>query len=178
MNTLKHKSKAKSFGLRFSTAGLVKLAGVLFLFNFLGCQYDPHAHLLTTEEPNNNDIVGTYVLDSYYLPNGSNIENCGIKVEIHANGTFSATNIPPWELGTPDANFLSSLISGTGKWEKSVMGTLDPGARKIWGIYLRADSNRFLPADFTGDKFPYGLIFTLGDPDSGYAILLKKQADK
>jgi hypothetical protein len=75
----------------------------------------------------------------------------------------------------PDKTFSSSLVSGTGKWEMDTIGTLDPGAKRIWGVYLRTPDNRFHAADFTGARPPYGLIFTLGDPDSGYAIILKKK---
>jgi hypothetical protein len=57
---------------------------------------------------------------------------------------------------------------------KSVMGRLDPGSKKIWGVYLRIKESQFHAANFTGDKPPYGLIFTLGDPDIGNAIILKK----
>ena len=52
---------------------------------------------------------------------------------------------------------------------------VDPGAHPIWGVYLRDPADKMMPADFTGKKPPYGLIFQLGDPDSGYAILMKKK---
>jgi hypothetical protein len=86
-----------------------------------------------------------------------------------------AINLPPWDFGEPDDTFLSAFQSGEGKWEKSEMGTLDPGSRKIWGVYLRMNDSQFHPANLTGDEPPYGLIFTLGDPDSGNAIILKRK---
>ena len=139
------------------------------------CQYDPYANLLTTTEPRVEDIIGTYVLDRYELPNDLSLRKTNIRVELRADGTFTAINVPPWKLGELDDNFVSKFRSGEGKWEKSVMGILDPGSRQIWGIYLRTEDSQFHPADFTGDKPPYGLIFTLGDPDSGNAIILKKK---
>jgi hypothetical protein len=140
----------------------------------ISCQYDPHANLLTTSEPREEDVVGTYVLDRYDLPDSLTPKKPDTRVELRADGTFTAINVPPWKLGDPDVAFVSSFHSGEGKWDKSIMGTLDPGSKKIWGIYLRTGDSQFHPADFTGDKPPYGLIFTFGDPDSGNAILLKR----
>jgi hypothetical protein len=158
------------------TATGLKLFFISFPFVLLaGCQYDPHAHLLTTTEPRPEDIVGTYVLDRFYLPDDVLIKDRNIKVDLRSDGTFTATNIPPWELKDPDNKFFSELLSGEGKWEKDVLGRLDPGSKEIWGIYLRSNHNKFHPAQLTGEKPPYGLIFTLGDPDSGNAILLKKE---
>jgi len=141
------------------------------------CQYDPHAGLYTTTEPRDADIIGTYVLDRFDLPEEITIEHHDVEVELHSDGTFSAKNVPPWELTTPTKEtFFGGLLSGTGRWEKAPIGTLDPGGRQMWGIYLRAPGNEFHPANFTGAKPPYGLIFTLGDPDSGDAVILKRKA--
>ena len=147
----------------------------LTLLFSIGCQYNPHANLLTTTEPREENIVGTYILDRYYLPGNRTLPNTDIRVELRPDGTFTAINVPPWNFGEPDENFLSAFKSGEGNWEKSVIGRLDPGSRKIWGVYLRTRDDQFHPANITGDKPPYGLIFTLGDPDSGHAILLKKE---
>lgn len=141
----------------------------------VGCQYDPHGNLYTTTEPKNEDLVGTYVLDRYDLPYDIAVARNVVEVELRADGTFTATNIPPWKMDEPDKSFFPSLVSGTGKWEKDTLGTLYPGSKRIWGVYLRTPDNRFHPADFTGDRPPYGLIFTLGDPDSGYAVILKRK---
>ncbi len=149
---------------------LLVLAAVILA----GCQYDPHGHLYTTSEPKDADIVGTYILDRFDLPADISIAHHDVEVELHVDGTFTATNVPPWKTGTPDKAFFPSLLSGTGKWEKDALGTLDPSTKPIWGVYLRTPDDRFHPANFTGDQPPYGLIFTLGDPDSGHAVILKK----
>jgi len=141
----------------------------------IGCQHDPHGKLYTTSEPKNGDIVGTYVLDRFDLPIDSSNVRCDVVVELHADGTFAATNVPPWKMEEVNTNFFSQLLNGNGKWEKDTLGTLDPGSKHIWGVYLRTPDNRFHPVKFTGNKPPYGLIFTLGDPDSGHAVLLKKK---
>lgn len=143
-------------------------------FAFLSCQYDPHGHLYTTTEPAAKDIIGTYMLERYDLPSVTTIKHTPVRLELHADSTFTATNIPPWELEIPDDGFFSSLLSGTGRWEISTLGMVDPGAKPIWGIYLRSKEHDFHPADFTGEGPPYGLIFILGDPDSGNAVILRK----
>jgi len=148
---------------------------ILVTLALVGCQYDPHAHLYTTSEPKTEDIVGTYVLDAFHLPPEVGGARPEVVVELHADGTFAATNVPPWEFGWPGPEFFGSLLSGTGKWEKDTLGTLNPGHKSIWGVYLRTPDNRFHPANFTGRKPPYGLIFTLGDPDSGHAVILKRK---
>lgn len=139
-------------------------------FVLTGCQFDPHSGLYTTSEPMNEDIVGTYILDRYHLPQDITIDPREVLVDLHPDGTFKVSNVPPWQTDDPDKGFFSSLLSGTGKWEKTTIGA-DP----IWGVYLRSPDNRFSPACFTGTKPPYGLIFTLGDPDSGYAVILKQK---
>src|SRR6266545_5092814 len=69
---------------------------LLILLSFLGCQYDPHAHLLTIAKPSHKDLIGVYVVDRFDLPQ---IELAGrsaeITVELRADGTFLATNVPP-----------------------------------------------------------------------------------
>lgn len=141
----------------------------------VGCQYDPHANLYTTSEPKAEDIVGTYVLDAFHLPPEVGSSRPDVRIELYADGTFTATNVPPLEFSTPGTNFFASLLTAAGKWEKDTLGTLDPGQKRIWGIYLRTSDSKIHPANFTGDKPPYGLIFTLGDPDSGHAVLLRRK---
>lgn len=155
---------------------IARLGSLLITAAFVGCQHDPNAHLLTTAEPSRQDVVGVYVLDDFSMPSELSGKSAEIVVEIRPDGTFSATNVPPWELDTPKTDFFESLLSGTGRWEIGRMGTLDPGGHTIWGVYLRDPANKMHPANFTGKKAPYGLMFQLGDPDSGYVVLMKKKA--
>ena len=141
----------------------------------VGCQYDPHANFYTTNEPKAEEVVGTYVLDAFHLPPEVGSSRPAVVVELHADGTFAATNVPPWELGTPGTNFFTSLLTATGKWERDALATLDAGQKHIWGVQLRTPDSKIHPAYFTGNKPPYGLIFTLGDPDSGHAVILRKK---
>ena len=148
---------------------------IILLLALNSCQFDPHAQLLTTNEPAREDVIGTYVVDRILLPKNLIVGNLNTTVELHADGTFTAINVPPPIDFLPKSDFNSVLIQSTGKWEIGKTGTQDPGARPIWGVYLRDQSIKLLSANFTGEKMPYGLLFQIGDPDSGYAIVLKKQ---
>jgi len=130
---------------------------------------------VTLTEPKPTDLVGVYVVDRFDLPPEVGTRYVDITLELHADGTFTATNVPPWVLDGPTENFFSTLISGSGKWEIATMGQLDPGAHPIWGVFLRDPANKMHPAECTGDQAPYGLMFELGNPDSGDAVLLKKK---
>ncbi|MCY2965294.1 MAG: hypothetical protein NT069_16955 [Planctomycetota bacterium] len=140
-----------------------------------GCQHDPHSHLYSTAEPKTEDVVGTYVLDEFDLPSNAGIARPEVVVELRADGTFIATNIPSSSMDEPGKDFFNSLVSGTGNWEKVVVGTLDPGNRDMWGVSFRTPDQQFDSAHFTGSNPPHGLIFVLGDPDSGYAVVLKRK---
>jgi len=98
-------------------------------------------------------------------------------IDLRADGSFTATNVPPWELDSPGMNFFSALVSGSGKWRIDSVGSIDDGSRPLkthWGVYLDSDTAKMMPAGLTGQKPPYGLIFTLGDPDSGDAMIFQK----
>ncbi len=154
----------------------MRLLILLFCSALFGCQYDPHAHLLTTSEPSREDVIGIYVVDRFDIPQDFVDKNKNIYLEIRRDGTFVAKNIPPEDPNEPNNRFSKRLLSGTGNWEVGTVGSLN-GDQTIWGIYLRSPSAKFLSPSFTGKKPPYGLIFTLGDPDSGFAILMKSRPD-
>lgn len=160
-----------------------------------GCQFDPHADLYATCEPEEGDIPGTYAIDWPSLPPEESVNMPEISADIRANGTFSATNIPPAGAEAGDG-FVASLVSGDGQWGKERRGILDPRQQTIWGIFLQTPEQaefasrwkegealtdfpktKFLGASLIGQKPPYGLMFTLGDPDMGHAIILKRTGD-
>jgi hypothetical protein len=144
-----------------------------------GCQYDPHAHLYTTDEPQKTNVVGRYSLTSQTLTREglTVLKGRVCAIELRADGTFVATNVPPWQSGFPPTNFFDTLVSGSGTWRIASVGSVDDGRRPLktdWGVYLDAETPKFQPPGLTGAKFPYGLIYTLGDPDSGEALILER----
>lgn len=150
-------------------------ASWLLMFLVVGCQYDPNAHLLSDDKPTIEDLVGVYVKDRILIPAGSGAEPEEIIVELRGDGSFIATNVPPWTLGQPEPDFYSSFVSDTGHWVINRLGTRDPGGHPIWGVYLRDPGNDIHPANVIGERGHFGLIFTIGDPDQGDAITLKRK---
>lgn len=153
---------------------------ILTLLLVLGCQYDPHAHLYTTDKPETMDVVGSYVLASQSLAPGglTALRGKTCSIELRSDGTFVATNVPPWQDGFPHANFFDTLISGSGTWRIGSVGSVDDGRKPLkthWGVYLDSPAARFAAVGLTSPKPPYGLIYTLGDPDSGEALILKRK---
>ncbi len=144
-----------------------------------GCQYDPYAHQYTTVRPRDADVLGRYVLTNQTVTQGgiSDLQGRLCVVELRADGTFIATNLPPSSSGSPRARFLSTLVSGSGTWHIESVREIDNGIGKLkthWGIYLDSHPLKFQLAGLTGKKAPYGMIFTLGDPDSGTVMILEK----
>jgi hypothetical protein len=166
-----------------------KLTGSMMMLIMLlltaGCEYDPNAESLTITEPDERDLVGVYEIDKIRLPAELADLKLDTRLELKANGTFTARNIPPSPLGEllPTVKFPSTLTSSSGIWSKRKCGYLDPGHHTIWGIYLAdkhytiANANgprtEWLSVRCTGQSPPYGILFQLGDPDYGYAIHLK-----
>jgi len=155
---------------------LLCLAAVVLL---QGCQYDPYAHIFTTEKPQTNAVVGRYLLKDQTVVSGglSAMRGRPCVVELAADGTFVATNVPAFVFGAPPITSLDSLVSGRGTWRLESVGGVDNGSGKIktcWGAHLDSQSPRIQSPGFTGDRSPYGLIFTIGDPDSGTVMILER----
>jgi hypothetical protein len=142
-----------------------------------GCQHDPHAHRYATEKPPLRELVGTYVLKSETLLQSDLAELSGRAciVELHVDGTFRAENVPLRELKSAGPGFFGKLRSGSGKWRVDPVGTVDNGwqVKTVWGVYLDSPA-RFTPAHIAGQRPPYSLIFSLGDPDSGEVLVLER----
>jgi len=153
---------------------------LMLLLAVTGCQYDPHAHLYTTDKPETTNVVGKYVLASQTLTSGglAALRDKVSSIELRGDGTFVASNVPPWQEGFPATNFFDTLISGSGTWRIDSVGSVDDGRKPLkthWGVYLDSPAAKFDAAGLTSQKPPYGLIYTLGDPDSGQALILERK---
>jgi hypothetical protein len=152
--------------------------GVLFL---QGCQYDPYAHTFTTAKPETSAVAGRYVLTKQTVVSGGltspQVRPCA--VELAADGTFTATNVPPRRQGGLPPSSLDFLVSGSGTWRLAELGTVAGYFRKgkrYWGVVLESRGAYVLePARLTGDRPPYGLIFTVGDGDAGAVMILQRE---
>ncbi len=140
-------------------------------------QYDPYAHLLTTEKPNEVDVIGTYVLTEQTLTtNGLDfLQGEPAKIEILPEGRFTAKNFPTWQESPGGRYEFNQLITVDGTWKIEMVGgvyngSTDGNYKKVWGL----DFSRTIDsASFTGDRPPYGLIFTYGDPDRGTVMIFR-----
>jgi len=145
---------------------------------FHACQYDPYAHTFTTEKPKAGSVVGRYELQDQTIVSGgpSVMQGRSCVVVLAADGPFTAPNVPPFEFGAPPISSLDSLVSGSGTWRLESVGSIDSGfgePKTHWGVRLGSLDHPLAFAGFTGDKAPYGLIFTIGDPDTGTVMILK-----
>lgn len=144
-----------------------------------GCQFDPHADLYTTVRPQPADVVGTYRLTRQTVtPDGlAALKGRPCVVELRDDGTFVAGNVPLATVAGATPDFFSRLVSTSGTWRVDGIGAVASSRQSSethWGVVFDAGPTRMMSAGLTGQKPPYGLIFTLGDPDSGDALILEK----
>jgi hypothetical protein len=142
-----------------------------------GCQYDPHAHLYTTNKPSKADVVGCYSLSNQTITDEglSALKGKSCTIELRNDDTFIVTRVPPDIHGPPDSNIFSNLVSCTGTWRIDFTGI---GKNvSYWGVYFDSSSDSIHSAHLTGEQSPYGLIFTLGDPDSGQSMIFERDND-
>jgi len=155
------------------------VASLVALLLIAACQYDPHAHLYTTERPAPSEVAGVYRLtEETLLHSGfSDVAKRSCLVRLNADGTFEAVNVPPWSLERPGKGFPDRLMSGSGRWRIDSVGAVDNGwsSRRVWGVYFDSPAAKLAAAHLTGRRPPYGLIFLLGDPDAGEALILTRE---
>jgi hypothetical protein len=144
-----------------------------------GCQRSPFADQYTTSRPREEDVTGQYVFsrDTVTWGKSAAIKNC--RIELRADRTFIATNVPRAEFPGRGSDYLGDLINASGTWRIDNVGGGEDWRGKVvthWGISFEATSANVNVQDagFTGHKPPYGLIFSFDDPDSGLAVFLRK----
>jgi hypothetical protein len=154
---------------------------VLLVLTAAGCQFDPYAHRYTTVKPTPRDVAGTYRLTEQTItPDGpAALGGKPCVVELHEDGTFLARNVPPPPVDETSRNFFSRLVSTEGRWHIDRVGSIDDGNRPLkthWGLRLDAGpaATPVRPVGLIGNRSPYGLIFTIGDPDGGHVLILEK----
>jgi len=147
-----------------------------------GCQYDPFVARLTAQRPRAEDAVGRNKLTEQTVTDGGlpALNGKASAVILLAGGKSTASNVPaaPYETGLPDAGFFRTLVSGSGTWRIDEAGGGPGGSGQkliFWGVSFQSPAADIKEATFTGDKPPYGLLFTIGDPDGGHATICERQ---
>jgi hypothetical protein len=86
-------------------------------------------------------------------------------------------NVPPAGGDPPDEKFFGKLVTGTGTWKFGTVGSIANGGqppKQHWGIQFNSEACEIMQAGLTGSAPPFGLIFTLGDPDSGHVMFFAR----
>jgi hypothetical protein len=142
----------------------------------LACQWDPYYSSYTRKEPRRSDLVGWYEpkKESRDFIDQKGYGGSGLVVMLNADGTFSIDGMPDmWSDGFGHPN--GRLERAAGRWE------VDQIQEGIWGISLfvsrssntagiQSDKPFVRPVGLIGDRPPYIVHFTIGDPDQGEAI--------
>ncbi|MBW8686469.1 hypothetical protein [Chitinophaga rhizophila] len=153
---------------------------VLSLFVIAGCQYDPYAHRFTTSKPAFEDLTGIYRFNEQTATNDP-IGQAGIDsyISLKADSTYEVKNIPDvfnTDSATGKIN-LTGYYSTHGKWEISSVGSVDYGSGldKHWGLLLTGFDKEYASIGLMGNKPPYEILVTLGDPDAGEVMIFSKE---
>jgi hypothetical protein len=130
----------------------------------------------TTKKPDAAEVVGRYTLTSQTVSTGglSVLQGRTCSIELRRNGTFSATNAPPDVLGSPGMDFFSTLLTVSGTWRIDVVAHGASCETTFWGICFDSAPANVHPACLIGRESPFGLVFTLGDPDNGQSMILRR----
>ncbi len=148
----------------------------------VGCQHDPHIATFTTNQPNPDDLVGTYVPDpatAEFIARKGRYPQLPASITLGAGGALAITNIPDWwlaEFGKPGGGF----DTGRGTWSVDqhqrwwAVGVHFQSTEQFASRQHRAESfgTSFM---LVGELPPYKLHLTIGDPDEGRAMLFARE---
>ena len=145
-----------------------------------GCQCDPHTReypaAKTTPQPRVQDLAGTYLPTPEtrdFIKNQGHYPSAKTFILLSRNGTFRFSNVPDcWHTESGDSRGL--FDSGSGRWnvEKS---------QEWWDVGLDFTNTAGFHSEqlpnglatfiqLSGQKPPYRLHLTVGDPDGGKAL--------
>jgi hypothetical protein len=152
----------------------MRAVALAVLVSLTGCQWDPYTSVYTGKQPKPEDLVGMYVPDeatAHFI--AAHYSASEVSIVLSADGTINLHNIPDcWE--TPFGETEGGFDSGTGRWtiqkhqEWWVLGV------NIWtdGFSSRGHAHINLTTEIflVGEKPPYIIHLTIGDPDAGNAL--------
>jgi len=148
-----------------------------------GCPFDPNVDFYTTVEPAAADVAGRYTLTGQTVAGGGLAVLKGKEcwVELRDDGTFTATNVPPSGSDREGEEFFGTLVSSSGKWKiDSVSSIANAGGKPKthWGVVFETEEPDIMHMGLTGAAPPYGLLITVGDPDSAKVLVFEKPESK
>jgi hypothetical protein len=155
-----------------------KVIVAMLLFIAISCQYDPYADKSTTSPPAINNIAGTYILERQTVDRTLPDDRFKAAViTFNPDSTFKASNLP--EFSRAVRLKYHGLVSAEGKWHTAIIGTIasysSSATKSHWGIQLTALPQNLRYIGLMGDRPPYKLIITFGDPDAGEVMIFRKK---
>jgi hypothetical protein len=160
----------------------VKPGATLIIFNLLllgGCQYNPWANGFFTGRAADNDLVGTYLIDAdqqkrtFRIGPSNSIFPINQSARIVLSGDHRAEFI-----GVPETmGWQPCSVNGFGSWRISKNDTFTTITAGVTNNDPSSPCNGEVGYELMlyGQKPPYKLHITIGDPDSGDAIQFEKQ---
>jgi hypothetical protein len=164
---------------------LVVASSVPAFLVFLVCSFlYLHPHFVASRPPD-ADVAGYYKLTSQTVINGglAAFGDRWCDIELRPDGTFTATNLPQDEIGSPSVNFLNKLVTASGKWRLDVVSyggstPLGGSLPQHWGIILDSSPVNIHPIHLVGWKPPYRLYLLVDDPDCDYTMIFERAKHK
>ncbi len=151
------------------------LAVVAFVVAVAACG-DPRASHYTPHEPAVADVVGRYEYDADLTYFGDEVaplpETDPPSVLIlRADGTFTATDLPADQREFDPV----PLVSASGQWTIGTVGQVYSGdeGRPVYAIEFDGEP-RLQSASILDDAPPHRLAISLGDPDEGAGMALRR----
>ena len=156
---------------------------LLAFVSLAGCQHDPWADRFVTRQLAERDVAGLYAIDQASLQRTIKLPMSGSVLKINPSAHILLSQDHSAEFfEIPDAidGKLQCSVTGRGTWR---LGKNDRYT-VIWVQITDQESNSQCSETFSkfgdqinlyGDKPPYRLHVTIGDPDSGDAVQFERR---
>ena len=151
----------------------------VLLLGLAGCPMDLDTQRYPTSQPSASDLPGIYRPAAETIELNTKVGNYAssdFSIELRADGTFEFHRIPDWwrtDFGKPTGGF----DDGSGQWKVA-------RHQNWWGIELHfrdqkafaapSDGGFTTEANLIGQKAPYDISLTIGDPDQGREMRFAK----
>jgi hypothetical protein len=159
------------------------LFAILTVVMPLGCQYDPWAGGFLTRQPCEQDVVGYYAVDQASLRRTIKLlgSESPIKINPTAHIRLTADHKADFVDVPREFDGLLCSVTGRGTWRLGKNNNFivvvaqivdEEESSRCKGTFTANYGNEF---NLYGDKPPYRLHLTIGDPDSGDAIQFERR---
>ena len=159
------------------------LISMLAFVSLAGCQYDHWADRFVTRQPAERDVVGLYAVDQASLQRTIKLPMSGSVLKVNPSAQILLSlnhNAEFFQVPEAIDDKLQCSITGRGTWR---LGKNDRYIVILVQIaHVESDSrcsetfSKFGDQlNLYGDKLPYRLHVTIGDPDTGDAVQFERR---